>query len=200
MLTTHHRREELNSRLILFGLILLILALILLVGWYLWDGRLVTTKFQPKPTDLIERLDAQIISTACFEAYLPKDFEVNEGLDCRVGAYARSRKYSYFQVSPYYNVDNEGAMLARWRERWLTLGGEERSKDRVIIDGRPAWRLEEYYPQNQESFVTYLFFLDGGLRVDGTDLVRALELRGWVTTDIDRKLMTDIIQDWRWRF
>lgn len=197
---SRHRHEELVSRLILGAIVLAIVVLLGILGWRLWvSGRTVKT-FVPQPAQLSERMDAQRVETACYEAYVPKDFEITKNLDCKMNAYARPRKHSYFQVSPYYSVGSEEAMMARWREWWLTLGAEERAKDRVMVGGRAAWRLEELYPQNSESFVTYLVFLDEGIRIDGAEPIRAFELRGWATSEADRLLATEILQDWHWRF
>ena len=91
-------------------------------------------------------------------------------------------------------------MIERWRQRWLTLGAVEKSRDRVIVGGRTGWRLEEFYPQNNESFVSYLVFLEDPIRVDGQDPITAFELRAWATTEPDRTFATEVLQDWQWRF
>jgi hypothetical protein len=189
-----------HSRLILAGIVLLIGLFLGFLAWRFWVGQREIVSFTPKSIELVDRTDMQRVETACYEMYLPKDFEVIKNMDCRMGAYARPRKHSYFQVSPYYAVDSEEEMLVKWRERWLTLGAEERTKDRIVIGGRLAWRLVDYYPQNKESFVTYLVFLDAGIRVDGKDLIRAFELRGWSTSEADQSLIARLIQDWHWRF
>ncbi len=200
MRASRHRREEMHSRLILAGLVLLIGLFLGFLAWRFWVSQREIVSFTPKSIELVDRTDMQRVETACYEMYLPKDFEVIKNMDCRMGAYARPRKHSYFQVSPYYAVSSEEEMLVKWRERWLTLGAEERTKDRIVIGGRLAWKLVDYYPQNKESFVTYLVFLDAGIQVDGKDSIRAFELRGWSTSEADQNLIAGIIQDWHWRF
>lgn len=159
-----------------------------------------TRRFTPHELELPEKPDRKRVDTSCYEFYLPLDFEVIENADCQLNAYARTRKYSYLQVSPYYDIADETAMIERWRSRWLTLGAVERSRDRVIIDGHTAWRMEDYYPQNRESFVSYLILLDKPIRVDGGDIIAAFELRFWATSDLDREFTTDTISGWQWRF
>ena len=195
-----HRREELFSRVIFFGLLVAMGLFLGKFGWQLWVSRQGGQQFRPKPLVLEEKPDRTRVETRCYEFYMPTDFEVTSNPDCLTGAYARSRKYTYFQVSPYYGVQNEGAMIERWRQRWLTLGAVEKSRDRVIIGGRTGWRLEEFYPQNNESFVSYLVFLEDPIRVDGQEPITVFELRAWATTEPDRTFAAEVIQDWQWRF
>lgn len=195
-----HRREELISRLIYIGVVFGIVCFLGFLGWRLWRSGQGTERFIPKELSLVDRPDYKRVDAQCYEFYIPTDFELMQNLDCQLNAYARPRKHSYFQVSPYYDVQDEAAMIEKWRERWLTLGATERSRDRVVIGGRTAWRMEDFYSQNNESFVSYLVFLDQPIRVDGRDAITAFELRAWATSEADRALAAEIIQDWQWRF
>lgn len=195
-----HRREELFSRAIFFGLLVAMGFFLGIFGWRLWVSRQDGQQFRPKPLVLEEKPDQTRVEARCYEFYIPADFEITSNPDCLTGAYARPRKYTYFQVSPYYGAQSEEAMIENWRQRWLTLGAVEKSRDRVIVGGRTGWRLEEFYPQNNESFVSYLVFLEDSIRVDGQEPITAFELRAWATTEPDRAFAVEVLQDWQWRF
>jgi hypothetical protein len=158
-------------------------------------------RIDSQPVSLAQKTGFRLIQTDCYEFYLPEDFEISTNADCLTNAYARPRKHSYFNIAPYYNVDSEEAMIARWRARWLTLGAVEGSLDKVVWGGKTAWRVEEEYPQNGQRFVSYLLFLgEEAFRVDGKAAVSAFELRAWATNDTDKDLVVQALQDWHWRF
>lgn len=195
-----HRREETRSQLILLSIVVGIGMFLGFFGWRLWLNGDRFDRITPQPISLADRSDRQRVEMPCYEFYLPQDFELLKSPDCQLNAYARPRKHAYFQVTPYYNLATEDDMFGRWRERWLTLGAVERSRDRVIIGGRTAWKLVDYYQQNGESFVSYLVFLEDSINVDGRDSIRAFELRAWATSSADQALVDEVLQDWRWRF
>jgi hypothetical protein len=196
-----HRREERAAKLILLLIVVIILGLF---SWGVWlnnNNQMEPNKLKPKPTSLSQKSGYKLVQTDCFEFYLPDDFEVGVNADCLTNAYARPRKHSYFNIAPYYGVDSEQAMIEKWRDRWLTLGAKEVSLDRVTWAGKTAWRAEEEYPQNGQRFVSYLLFLGEDLfRVDGRSAIAAFELRGWASSQADRELANQVLQDWHWRF
>lgn len=196
-----HEKEELKARLILTFTVVFILMLLGFFVWRLQFREKTPPRINSQPVSLAQRTGFKLVQTDCYEFYLPEDFEISVNADCLTNAYARPRKHSYFNIAPYYDVGSEQAMIARWRARWLTLGAVEVSLDRVVWGGKTAWRAEEEYPQNGQRFVSYLLFLgEEAFRVDGKAALSAFELRAWATTDADKDLAVQVMQDWHWRF
>lgn len=196
-----HEKEEFKARLILTFTVAFILMLLGFFVWRLQFREKTPPRINSQPTNLAQKTSFKLVQTDCYEFYLPEDFEISINADCLTNAYARPRKHSYFNIAPYYDVDSEQAMIARWRARWLTLGAKEVSLDRVVWGGKTAWRAEEEYPQNGQRFVSYLLFLgEEAFRVDGKAALSAFELRAWATTDADKDLAVQAMQDWHWRF
>lgn len=194
-------RPEVRARLVVTLIVAVGMVIFAVASWRLasyWQSR-PTARLSPKPMTLQAGANQAVVQTDCYGFMLPDEFATSYSADCTENTYARSRKYQYINVAPYYGVTSDEAMLARWRERWLTLGGTERDLTRLSLAGKSAWRVVDYYPQNQESFVTYLVRLPRPVRINGDQPVSALEIRGWGTSDADRQLLDAMISSWQWR-
>ena len=193
--------QDRRSRNIVLGLIAMSLLVIGLVAWRMqaFIRSQPQARLAPKPVSMQPTSDQVVVQTACFAFLLPKDFETTSSADCTVNSYARPRKYQYVNVAPYYGMQSDDEMLSRWRQRWLTLNGAEKDLRQTTVAGKPAWRVVDYYAQNQESFVTYLVRLPRPVRVEGSQPVTALEIRAWGTAEVDRQLLESVIATWQWR-
>jgi hypothetical protein len=193
--------QDRRSRNIVLGLIVVSLLVIGLVAWrmQIFIRSQPQARLAPKPVSMQPTSDQVVVQTACFAFLLPKDFETTSSADWTGNSYARPRKYQYVNVAPFYGVQSDDEMLSRWRQRWLTLDGGEKDLSQTTVAGKPAWRVVDYYSQNQESFVTYLVRLPRPVRVEGSQPVTALEIRAWGTTEADRQLLESVIATWRWR-
>ena len=66
-----HRREELFSRVIFFGLLVAMGLFLGIFGWRLWVSRPDGQQFRPKPLVLEEKPDQTREETRCYEFYMP---------------------------------------------------------------------------------------------------------------------------------
>ena len=191
-----------KDRFILLSIVALCLIVVGVAGLAVWKLgiRPAQLSFRPQPVSLTAGPSEQLIETDCFAMALPTEFERLPLSGCEVNAFARPRKYQYINVDAYSAVTSLSEAESHWRERWLTLGAEQTSRQEVRWSGLPAVRLVESYPQNKQAFVTYLVFLPRPLPLRDGSQVRAFELRGWGTELTDQAVLDTLIMRWQWRF
>lgn len=193
------------SRTSFVAIVLVAVSLLLWASLTLWRSwhPAPAARFVPRPVSLQVIEGQQKLENPCFALLVPADFTVQlRASDCRINVYARDRKYAYVAVDSYFGTHDEASVLAVWKQRWLTLGAELVSQEKVDWSGKPALKLIERYPQNGEQFTTYLISLPRPLGVDSSAAITAIELRAWSTSSADQALVDSFVTtaNWQWRF
>lgn len=185
-------------------LIFCVLAAVLYVLWQLlasraWQDRL-QVHMQPKPVGITAQSGQKLLTTDCSALVLPEDFDWQiESDTCRFSAYSRPRKHVYVTLNTYTHEQVKGGEVD-WRDRWESLDAELSSHEQVQWGGKVVDKFIEFYPQNKESMVTYLFTLNDELPLKSSVRLKQFELRAWYTSQSDREIIDATVRDWQWRF
>ena len=191
--------NRIKAILIFFALAIMIFVLWRLLAPRAWQDR-TRIYLESKPVSVVAQPGQKLLTTDCNALVLPEDFDWRVESDtCRFSAYSRPRKHVYVTLNTYTREQVKGAE-ADWKNRWESLGAELSSREQVQWGGKSAEKFIEYYPQNNESMVTYLLTLTDELPLKSSVRLKQFELRAWYTSQSDREVIDATVRGWQWRY